>query len=299
VTFKAVLTSLVKYLALVVLYVVLFTLGSAALPMRFDWTPPPDQQPWVLLGLLLVAFVNTLVISLVVARSGWSGWRLVAATIFAWYGTMTFMAQIESAWFGPALGIAPSLLPALFLNSIPLVVLFTPAAVLLWGKWQPPAAAPDTEALLPLSMPEWLWKLAAIAGVYVVLYLGFGYFVAWQNPALRDMYGNGANAQVFDYGRLIPFQILRGVLWALFMLPVIRMTRGPRWQVMLLVALLLSLPPTIALALPNPIMPDASVRLSHFIETSTSNFIYGAFLTWLLTWHPHPVAIDAPRLKRV
>lgn len=298
-SFRIIFTALVKYLALVVLYVVLFMLGSAAIPMRFDWTPPPDQQPWVLLGLLLVAFVNTLVISLVVARSAWSGWRLVAATIFAWYGAMTFMTQIESTWFGPALGITPSLLPALFLNSVPLVVFFTPAAVFLWGKWQPPAATSATATRLPLSAPEWFWKLAVIAGVYVVLYFGFGYFVAWQNPALRDMYGGGANAQVFDYARLVPFQIVRGVLWALFTLPVIRMTRGPRWQVVLLVALFLSLPPTIALALPNPIMPDASVRLSHFIETSTSNFINGAFLTWLLTWHPHPVAIHAPRLTRV
>jgi hypothetical protein len=28
------------------------------------------------------------------------------------------------------------------------------------------------------------------------------------------------------------------------------------------------------------------VRLSHFIETATSNFIFGLAVTWLLAWHP-------------
>lgn len=292
-------TSLVKYLALVVLNLSLFMLGNAIIRADLNWTPPPEQQPWVVVGLLLVALVNTFVISLVVVRSAWGHWRLVAATIFSWYGTMTFMTQIESAWFGPALGIAPSLLPSLFLSSVPLVLLFTPAAVFVWGKWRPPADTLDTRERLPLSAPEWLWKLAVIAAVYVVLYLGFGYFVAWQNPALRDMYGGGANAQVFDYERLIPFQLVRGVLWTLFALPVIRMVRGSRWQVALLLGLVVGLPATIVLAIPNPIMPDPSVRLSHFIETSTSNFIFGAFATWLLSWHPHPVTLPSLRDTRV
>ena len=37
-----------------------------------------------------------------------------------------------------------------------------------------------------------MWKLAAIGVCYVALYLIFGYFVAWQNPALRDYYGGTA-----------------------------------------------------------------------------------------------------------
>ena len=35
-------------------------------------------------------------------------------------------------------------------------------------------------------------------------------------------------------------------------------------------------------ASPNPFRPDPSVRLSHFVETSTSNFIFGLIVTWLV-----------------
>lgn len=295
---KTVLTILVKYLALVVLYLVLFVVGSATFSIGLDRTPPPDQQSLVMPALLLVALVNTFVISVVIRRLGRSGWRLVLATMFAWYGTMTFMTQIESAWFGPALGITSNMLPALFLNSVPLVVIFTPVAALVWGKWQPQTVR-DEDLRLPRTASEWSWKLAVIAAGYLVLYLGFGYVVAWQNPALRQMYGNGANQQVFDYARLIPFQILRSALWVLFALPMIRMTRGVLWQVALVVALLFALPPTIGLAIPNPIMPDPSVRFSHFVETSTSNFIYGVFVTWLLQWRPHQVTVKSSRPARL
>jgi hypothetical protein len=73
---------------------------------------------------------------------------------------------------------------------------------------------------------------------------------------------------------LLPLQIIRSALWVLFALPVIRMTRGPAWQIAVLVGLLFALPMNIGHFIPNPIMPDPSVRLSHFIETTSSNFIY-------------------------
>lgn len=293
-SFKTVLISLVKYLALVLVYLLLFTLGSAVISVPVDSMPPPEQQSSVFAALLLVALVSTAVISLVITRATWSGWRLVFATIFAWYGTMTFMTQIESAWFGPSLGITSNMLPALFLNTVPLVLLFTPLAVWVWGRWRTAGADAPGERL-PQSALEWLWKLAIAAVVYVTLYLGFGYIVAWSNPALREMYGNGANQQVFDYARLIPFQVLRSALWVLCALPVIRMVRGPLWSAALVVGLLLGLPTTIVLALPNPIMPDSGVRLSHFVETSSSTFLYGVFITWLLQWRLHQVAQPSSR----
>jgi hypothetical protein len=84
----------------------------------------------------------------------------------------------------------------------------------------------------------------------------------------------------------------------LFALPVIRMARGPSWQVALLVGLLFALPMNIGHFIPNPIMPDPSVRLSHFIETATSNFIFGLFVTWLLGWRPTVALARAARAAK-
>ena len=78
-------------------------------------------------------------------------------------------------------------------------------------------------------------------------------------------------------------------VWALFALPIIRMTRGSRWQVAAVVGLLFALPMNMVHVLPSPLMAP-SVRLSHFIETATSNFMFGLVVTGLLLWHPQRAA---------
>ena len=69
-------------------------------------------------------------------------------------------------------------------------------------------------------------------------------------------------------------------------LPLLRMSKGSAWQIALIAGLLLALPMNIGHVIPNPIMPDPSVRLSHFIETATSNFIFGMVITYLVLWRP-------------
>src|SRR6476469_3792648 len=112
---RTVLTSLVKYALLSVCFLVLYLIGSSMFSAGLEQPQSPDQQSQVLLALLLIALIDTFVISLMIVRSVWSGLRLALATMFAWYGTMTFMTQIESTWFGPTLGIGSDMLPGLFL----------------------------------------------------------------------------------------------------------------------------------------------------------------------------------------
>jgi hypothetical protein len=290
--------TLLKYLLVVVVYFVADIVSGMLVPISINWSPTPEELPWVFGGMLLSAAVNTLVIALIVARSEWSGWRLFGAVAVAWYGTMTIMAQIEAYWFGPSLGLARDVPIALALKEALLVLAVTLAAVFAWGRARPSPRLADARERLPSSSAEWLWKLAIIAVAYLGLYFGFGFVVAWQNPALRDMYDNGADPVVFNPAYLLPLQIVRSALWVLFALPVIRMSRGSAWQIALLVGLLFALPMNIGHFIPNPIMPDASVRLSHFIETTTSNFIYGLFVTWLLSWRPNAVAIGSVRAAK-
>src|SRR5260370_13255286 len=66
-------------------------------------------------------------------------------------------------------------------------VLLGPLAVWILGR----GGRPSTRVSQPPAIPtgSWMWKLAAIGLCYVALYMIFGYFVAWQNPALRAYYG--------------------------------------------------------------------------------------------------------------
>jgi hypothetical protein len=206
---KTFFVELLKYLAVVAVYFVVDIASGMIVSIRLSTTTPPDQLPWVFAGMLLAAAVNTLVIALLVGRSTWRGWRLYGAVAFAWYGTMTFLAQIEAYWFGPSLGLARDIPIALALKAIPLVLVVTLAAVLAWGHARPLATPPDTRGRLPVGLAAWLWKLAVIAVAYLVLYFGFGFVVAWQNPALRAMYGNGADPVVFNSAYLLPLQVAR------------------------------------------------------------------------------------------
>lgn len=273
-----------KFVLLNVLLFVIFAVGGTLLGPTIPTTPEMEAASLPIVPLVILVY--TLVIVAVILRSNWGGWRLMLAVAVSYYGVQTFMAQIEAAYFGPALGISPDWIPGLFLQGLPVAFIFVPLAVWILGKGRSVDEDPSAAARLKMPAGEWAWKLAAIAVMYLILYFGFGYVVAWQNPNLVAMYGNGANKEIFDYAKLIPLQLGRGILWALFALPVIRMSKGSTWQIAILVGMLLALPMNIAHALPNPIMPDPSVRLSHFIETATSNFIFGYLLTSLILWRP-------------
>jgi hypothetical protein len=102
---RAIALLALKIVVLTVLFVVALTIGnlvfiSPAVPRT---TIPPDSAAAVFNGMLLVALVDTLVVALIVLRSRWRGWRLALAIGFSLYGVMTFMAQIETAWFAPAM----------------------------------------------------------------------------------------------------------------------------------------------------------------------------------------------------
>jgi hypothetical protein len=59
-------------------------------------------------------------------------------------------------------------------------------------------------------------------------------------------------------------------------------SRVGRWPTALLVGALFSLPQNVGQILANPLMPLASVRLSHMVETASSTFLFGLLVVWVL-----------------
>jgi hypothetical protein len=269
-----------KFLVITVTYLVTMMIGEALLASTTP-QPPQEQMGAVMLGLLITAVVDAAMIIILIIRSRWSGLKLMGTIAFSLYGVMTFMAIIEAAYFGPALGIQPEWLPGMFASSIPAIVITVPLAVWIFGKAK---LVQNTEQNERLIMParQWVWKMALVAFAYLVLYTVFGSLVFWAIPALRDMYGGGVDPAVFNPGKMLLFQILRSMLWVVFGAPVIRMTVGKPLESAVILGLLFALPMNIVHFTPNSIMPDSSVRLAHFIETATSNFIFGMIVFWLL-----------------
>jgi hypothetical protein len=143
---------------------------------------------------------------------------------------------------------------------------------------------------------SWAWKLTVITIAYVILYFTFGYFIAWRNPAVREYYSGVDEGSFFLHMRavlentfwLIPFQMLRAMFWVALALPVIRMMKGSWQEAAVVLGLLFGVLMTAQLLLPNPYMPKV-VRMTHLLETASSNFVFGVLVGWLLA-KPHEVA---------
>lgn len=243
------------------------------------------------LAMLAVSLLNTAVVAHLVLRSKAGGWRLSSAIFLILYGSMTFMAQIETAAFPPVANRLPAgMLGGLFMMGLLLAAPFSLLAVWLLGKWKEKAPEPPNR-LPPLS--EWAWKLPLIAVLYATLYFTFGYYVAWKTPAVLAYYG-GADPgslwlQLEQVIRTTPwmpfFQLLRGGLWLAIALPVIRLMKAPTWEIALAVGLSYSVLMNSQHLFANPFMSDA-VRFTHLVETASSNFIFGVLAVLILFWTP-------------
>jgi len=247
-----------------------------------------EQSGASTLLLFVVCLLQVMVMTHLILRSRWTGWRLVAAIFFIFYGVTTFMPQIESAVFLTRL--PPGTVPRLFLMGALIAAPFSVLAVLILGKRRAEAleTEPDTRLMMPAS--EWVSKLAVVAVVYVILYFTFGYFVAWRHPGVAEYYGGtdpgSFTAQMATVLRntpwLVPFQIARAMCWVALALPVIRMLKGKWPETAVSIGLLFSVVMNAPLLLPNPYMPEP-VRMAHLVETASSNLIFGVFVGWLLT----------------
>lgn len=283
-----------RFIIIALLYIIFFVVGSLAVDTLIPDLPSEPGMVSPQVGLLIMGAFNSLLIIALIESSRYCGWKLAFGLAFAYYGAVTFIMQIETWYFLTAVTVSEELLPRLFIMGLPVPFLLIPLAVLSLGK-----AKADHELAVSLEpvkpLKEWVCKPILIATAYIILYWTAGYFIAWQNPELRAFYGSPGDALPFwqhtlntlrNEPGLFLFQALRGLLWALFALPVIYGSKWSRLSTTLLVGLFFSIPQNIGHVLANPLMPLASVRFSHMIETAISTFIFGVIVASLFYRKP-------------
>jgi hypothetical protein len=257
---------------------------------------PPKQQPPqmpenFLSPFLIFSVCVGVVLSYLILRSSWHGWPLVGAIGVGMYGISTVAAQIESVFF-LSNKLPRGMIRAIFLQGAIAAALFAPLAVLVLGKWRTAKQAPASPAPARMGAPSAAWRLALLVVAFVFLYMFFGYYVAWQSPAVRQYYGGpeyptfyaALKANWTHTSWIYPLQVLRALLYAACLYPLIRMLRAARWETALAMALFLAVWTTVLL-LPNPMMPS-SVAHAHFWETLGFSLVFGALAGWLLSTPP-------------
>lgn len=294
---KATLILAGRLVALTALYVICFAAVSAALLRSPSEQSDPTQAGPALAALAAVGFLNTVVLTYLILRSRWAGWKLALTIFVVMYGVTTVMGQIETAFFVTRL--PAGMLPRLFLSGAIIAAIFSPLAVLILGKRQPGVAELESPPRLSMPVDEWIGKLALIVVAYVVIYFTFGYFIAWKSAAVRAYYGGSDPGSFFaqirsvvrDTPWLLPLQVARAILWAAIAVPVIRMMKGQWWEAAFAVALLFAVVMNSQLLLPNPFMPR-EVRMAHLAETASSNFLFGWLIVLVLGWRREGLTHD-------
>ncbi len=278
-----------KLILLTALYFPIWILGAMVVGDSMMDLP---SEPGLLsegLGTIILGIINTALIVALIVTSRWHGFRLALSLAFAYYGSFTFITQIETWYFLSEITVSPGLLPRLFIMGLSIPFIFIPLAILICKKWKKTDVVTNNRYMV-MPFKQLLLKLGVIAVVYLIIYWLAGYYIAWQNPELRAFYGSPGEIEPFfthtfstirDTPGLILLQLVRGVLFAIIAMPIIVGSRVKPCITALLVGFLLATP-HLGHILSNPLMPVASVRLSHMIETFTSTFLFGLIIVWLL-----------------
>ena len=263
-----------------VVLTLLQALAAVSLPLKL---PPVSGTMawWALASNILVAGVLTPL----VLRSVWSGWRLVGSVFVVLYALYHFNGLMEALFFDLFRDRMTGLI--LLLHGLVAAAGFAPAIVLLSGKLRPRPGEPK-----PRPVANLLTRLAASSVLYVTLYFAAGVMAY---PHIRQFY---EHKQVPSPLVLAAIQLfLRGPIFAVTMLLIVRMLREPRAVLAVFAGLVMATLGGLApLLIPNPFLPDA-VRIVHLVEVTTENFIFGCVAGWLLAptaWEPSAADSLAP-----
>lgn len=249
----------------------------------------PEEAGWAGIALFIVSAINALVLAYPILRSDWHGLKLIGVVFIIQFGVETFMTQIETLYFNRSLQVQADEMMELIASGALRALIFAPLAVLFLGKLKNSGQPGASRVAWQLS--DWGWGFAILVVLYPIIYFVFGYYVAWQWEETRLFYsGTTAILPFTTHFRglfssdpyIIPFQIMRGGLWAALAMLIVNMMNAKRWESALAVALIFAGILSSGIGLfPNPYMPSM-VRQSHFYELMSSMLLFGGIAGWTL-----------------
>jgi hypothetical protein len=272
------------WLGLTIVMLITWSLGFVAGNMITNTSPPAGGEPILAFYFFVgVCVFNSFLLSVLFGLTRIYSGISKAIGVFGFCFIIQFvLMQMESIFFGDGIGIqnpqVASIIIAGFIMS---------TATVLFGVTIVNKMSREPKQRFTLVVNEWrpfvvpFLLLSCI--VYPLIYLTFGYYIAWQNENLRIFYTKSSELTSFFHqgagsfaDGLYFFQILRAAIWVIATIPLVIMLRHLKGYY-LLVGLFTSLLPAAQLFIPNPYMPQ-EIAMIHFVETASSNFIWGALI---------------------
>jgi hypothetical protein len=273
-----------KVTILTLLFAALLSVDYSALALSSAILEAPIQ-------VVVFAFVNTLLLSYFILSSCWTGWKELGAVVALLYGMVYVLTVAETFFLGSIL--STRMVSGLIINGAIISTLFSGALVWTFGnkKQQPEVDSPR------LQMPtrEWIWKILALAVIYLALFMVFGVIVYMPLGRLLDpaafaseqSIAAGAAALVF------PIELVRGMFWALFAVPAILALPFDWKKTALIIGLLMAVPLTLSQFLSTA--ESLGLQIAHSAEIIGTNIAYGYLVVRILRIHSRLPADISPK----
>ncbi|MDR0442896.1 MAG: hypothetical protein LBH44_05780 [Treponema sp.] len=276
-----------KLLFCSIVYTIVFVAANVAMPFSPEFKELGASGGLTgLVFMLLNAVWICFAIYFIIRHTHYRGIKLFINLLFAMFFVAMFMTQIETLLFGAAFPVLtkPDIMLIMAAGLFPLLATIP----LLMKFFQNKDNVIEKEKI---DIKNIAIKLGIIGIVYCCVYMLFGYFVAWQFEELRIFY-TGSPEKLSFWGKIVdniktnpeifPFQILRGILFGIFVLPLQFMLNKSK-TVFITGVSLVYLCTAVVLIIPNPLFPDA-VRFGHLIEMTSSMLVFGIITGNILWW---------------
>ena len=243
--------------------------------------------------LYTVCLTHVLVLYIMICHIQWRGFKLVLVVFSLIYFIQFLLSMVETIWFNASLEMPASGIKNIIFSGLLLSAIFSPLFVWISGKFR---RTPE----FILAKINWndifsgtflIKMFVLIVVIYPMLYNLAGYYIAWQFEAVRLFYTGSTDMEPFGSmllanikSGLYPFQILRGFIWLILALPVYYLSEGSYKKKGVIIGLLFATLMNAQHILPNPYFPS-EVSFAHFVETYSSNFLWGYCIAWILNWH--------------
>ena len=238
--------------------------------MIFQMQSGLQIQPLSLVANLLVC----LVLAYFIRNTRKSFWPLALSVFLIYYLIGHFNLLVEAYIFN-----VTTKSETLLQNwtGLLIAILFAPILVLLFAqKGQIPE---NLKKFGSRNSIQWIWRILVSDIIYLVFYIGAGLILSIILPEVIAFY----DGKLPSMSLMINTQLLlRGVVFALVAIIVVRSMRLSLWKRSVFVGALFAVLGAIAPLLPPSEIMPAFVRIGHGIEVSISNFLFGLTIGWLL-----------------
>ncbi len=236
-----------------------------------------EQQIAAGVGLLYVAFFFSVLLLYLCKRVNLYGIKLFFTIFTLLFGITVFLTQIESFIFLDRFShiLPKGTLSVLVFDLTITTFLFSFLSVIVSGKWK---TMNIIQNKFNIPLPELAAKIVVLSIIYYYIYTLFGSYVLipLAGDAFNSYYGNLRLPSWFFL-----FQVFRGIIWVLIALPLLINFKVRIHEKAIALGLSFAIFMGINLLIPTPLMPF-KIRMAHFVEVMSSNFLFGIIVTYIL-----------------